>query len=188
MPPLENARHERFAQGLAKGKTLNEALSVSGIEPIKTRKPKGFYVYALVDHMDGKCFYIGKGKKDRVHSHLVEAYASSSSNAAKSARIVAADQRNQYEAVILADGMKESEALKLEKKLIFAAKDYLTNKSLGSRSQAQIIRDEVKLGISQMKPLCVVIKNMPQMTKAYCGIVSELAHVYDLTESLEVYV
>jgi hypothetical protein len=187
MPPLSNARHERFAQELAKGKTLAEAFVEADFEPVKAKKPKGFYVYALVDHLDGKCFYIGKGKKDRVHSHLVEAYSDNPSNTVKSARIVAAHQRSQYEAVVIADGMKETDALKLEKKLIFAANHYLTNKSLGSRSKAEIIRDEVKLGLTQLKPLCVVVKTMPHMTKAYCDIVSELAHVYDLSEKFEVY-
>lgn len=33
MPPLENARHERFAQELAKGKTADEAYQLAGYAP-----------------------------------------------------------------------------------------------------------------------------------------------------------
>ena len=40
---------------------------------INTIKELGYYVYMLIDPRDGKPFYVGKGKENRVFQHIEDA-------------------------------------------------------------------------------------------------------------------
>ncbi len=117
------------------GKFTVESICGTGIELTVGRKdlttykassqpePKGFYVYAHRDRKRGQNFYIGKGKewrawntdRDPIWSSYVEYL------------------HNQYDVVILADGLTEEDALSIENAYVADQGLHLVNWSNYSR-------------------------------------------------------
>lgn len=100
---------------------------MTGRDPSKD-KPKGAYVYALIDPRDGLPFYIGKGTKDRVLQHYKDFRAGLCFNLLKTrwiAEIVEAGLEPGHR--IIAKGMTDAAAYRLEAKLIEKNRDILTN-------------------------------------------------------------
>lgn len=104
MAVLKNARYEQFAQGLAKGKSIDE---------------RRFYVYTLTDPRNGEVFYVGKGCGVRMLQHEKDCRAGRVQNGRKHKRIadiIAAGTS------VLAEKIKidltEGQALDAEKELI----------------------------------------------------------------------
>lgn len=121
MPILDNQRHERFAQELAKGAPVNQAAKAALFEPKQANEAAGFYVYCLIDPADGGVFYVGKGKGRRCLCHERDARAGRISNPAKHARIrVIHAQGREVQVIILEDGLSERDALRLERQIIGA--------------------------------------------------------------------
>lgn len=91
-----------------------------------------YYVYALRDPRDGKVFYVGKGKGERINSHVHEARADLESHRAKLATINAIESAGMdVDLVFLRTGIEDEEtAFVVEQSVIdaFAAEDHaLTN-------------------------------------------------------------
>lgn len=80
----------------------------------------GYYVYFLCDPEDGKIFYVGKGKGERLFHHVKEARRSVlQSNGAKNQKILRILAKGlEVQEIIFADEMGESAALALERELI----------------------------------------------------------------------
>jgi len=117
MPILSNTRHERFAQELAKGKRVDEASEIAGIDLIEPHSLGGFYVYLLIDPRCGRVFYIGKGKNRRYASHERQARMGILTDKAIRIReIVSAGYS--VECAFIADMMQEDYAYQLESALI----------------------------------------------------------------------
>ena len=88
----------------------------------KTQESIGFYVYALVDPRDGKVFYIGKGKGNRVFAHAngaMDSDAESEKIETIKAIKKAGKEVGHY---IVRHGLNEDTAFELESALI----DFLT--------------------------------------------------------------
>jgi hypothetical protein len=108
-------------------------------EPTEYRGP--YYVYTLVDPRDGKPFYVGKGKGDRVLKHFGDWRRGRVSNWAKWLRItqiVKAGLKPEHS--ILVDGLTEAEALTVEHAMICALRergDEITNQRAGPRVERQ---------------------------------------------------
>lgn len=89
-----------------------------------------FYVYALVDPRTNQPFYVGKGKGLRYHCHEREArIGSTSAKATRIREIWDAGRVIQYD--MLAAGLDERSALRLERETIARLREVLTNKSPG---------------------------------------------------------
>jgi hypothetical protein len=83
---------------------------------IRAREAIGYYVYCLVDPRDSKVFYVGKGKGDRVFSHVLRS-ENVLDDSEKIHRIneIGAENVKHY---IIRYGLSEKEALEIEATLI----------------------------------------------------------------------
>jgi hypothetical protein len=101
-----------------------------------------FYVYRLIDPRDESVFYIGKGKGKRAYMHQKNA---------KKGRIENVEKHRKIKDIILSGHNvlvdivqtfdKECDALKLEKDLITANKENITNIANGNKSNSEIISE-----------------------------------------------
>lgn len=139
MPVLKNARHERFAQELAKGKSADEAARTAELPLKPCTDLLGFYVYALVDPRDGRVFYIGKGRNKRYAAHWREMLVGAVSNARKFTRLCEiAKGGHRVQEVCIADRLSDAAACKLERMLIRTVGfDVLTNVVPGVRTEIE---------------------------------------------------
>ncbi len=102
----------------------------------EAKKNLKYYVYKLIDPRDGKVFYIGKGKGNRVFSHmnLLKGFKNKDDETEKIARIRAIqNEKLNVIAVIHRHGMDEQTAFAVEAALIDEY-DNLTNIQLGQGS------------------------------------------------------
>ena len=75
--------------------------------------PDGYYVYALISPLNGRIFYIGKGRKNRAYSHLK--FLRGDNNEGKKNEVRKIYENNQTPLVwILREGLSEKEAFDLE--------------------------------------------------------------------------
>lgn len=106
------------------------------------RKAMGkiYYVYGLVDPRDGKLFYVGKGKGDRIQYHVKEwdCGGHSNSNLKKLRRIDEIySSGHEVEHRYIRCNLTERQAFKLEGSIIRALKASLTNTDPGRASEAE---------------------------------------------------
>jgi hypothetical protein len=105
--------------------------------PHKT--PARYYVYELIDPRDGECFYVGKGKGRRAWRHMREWMRGIGVNIRKLDRIADIHAAGaQVEVRIVADGMSEEQAYKLERETIARRRAALTNVASGQFSRPQL--------------------------------------------------
>lgn len=92
----------------------------------ETRDALGYYVYCLVDPKDGKVFYVGKGKGDRVFQHALQAEKDNDAESKKLDKIREIHSRKDGHNVvghyIVRHGLDEKSAFEIESVLI----DFLT--------------------------------------------------------------
>lgn len=159
MPVLDNAKHERFAQELAKGKTADEAYKEAGLCPVPFDRPSGAYVYLLISPDDGRVFYVGKGRGKRALKHQKAERGGTEANALK-AEVLGRLRRNGQQPLvhILAGDLTDEQALRIERLLIVKAHAALTNIALGSRSLSERVRAEAREGVASLKTLCQLRK------------------------------
>jgi hypothetical protein len=98
----------------------------------------GYYVYALCHPTTGQRFYVGKGKGDRALHHVRDCRSGKIYNGAKH-NVISEILKSGLEPVIhiIADGLSESDAYRLEWLEIEAGKDELTNIVHGSASRSE---------------------------------------------------
>lgn len=94
----------------------------------------GYYVYCLVDPADGKVFYVGKGKGNRVFQHALHAEMDENAASEKLDKIREIHSReegnNRVQYYIVRHGLEEKEAFEIESVLI----DFLTYPQLNRES------------------------------------------------------
>lgn len=92
--------------------------------PPEVEEKIGYYVYRLVDPRDRKTFYIGKGKGNRVFSHVAEALAGERDTPKLSRIRDITAAGHTVEHIVHRHGLTEREALLLEAALIDAYQDF----------------------------------------------------------------
>lgn len=95
-----------------------------------------YYVYCLVDPRDGKAFYVGKGKGDRVYTHVHDS-EEQPDEGLKNRRIKAIGEEK-VKHYIIRHGLTEKEAYELESTLI----DFLMDKRVngGENNLTNLVR------------------------------------------------
>ncbi len=129
----------------------------------KTQEELKSYVYALIDPRDNKIFYIGKGKTNRVFSHINEAIINPRETE-KLETIRAIKNNNQkVKHFIIRHGLKETEAILIESVLI----DFLTFKDFAEIAKIANIASghySFNQGIKTVEE-CEILYNCEQLKK-----------------------
>lgn len=134
--------HQRFVEEYLIDLNATRAALVAGISLKPFSAPLGFYVYFLIDPLDDKIFYVGKGKGNRAKAHEIEAKKNTFNNASKIKKIRSIwDQNNDVKIIVFCDDLQEKQAFYLEKAFIDSFKETLTNLADGNRSEYDRLLD-----------------------------------------------
>lgn len=176
-PRKLTAKQKRFIdEYLACGMNATQAAIRAGVEFKAWNEVYGFYVYALVDPVDGSIFYVGKGREKRYAVHFRR-----SNNPLVADRMVELHRAGlEARAFCLADGLTENEAFALESIHIESfASERLCNIAPGRLDPIERMRVEYQTIIKRIKPYreWVADKNPSEREKyLYLKIIKELAH------------
>lgn len=110
----------------------------------------GYYVYVLIDPRDGKIFYVGKGRGNRVFDHVNEAESSDKENDKLDIIRDIKASGNEVKYYIIRHGLTEDEAYLVESVLI----DLLTFKDFSTVAKIANIqagRDQASYGIKTVE-------------------------------------
>lgn len=119
----------------------------------------GFYVYELIDPRTEAAFYVGKGSGRRAWVHETVARNGRERNALKAEVLGQIRRAGLSPGVrIIADGLTEEAALKMERGIIVRNHGTLTNIALGARSAMERVRAEARESIARLKPLCIMVR------------------------------
>lgn len=153
-------KHQLFLELYLKNESASESLFTSyGIEQ---SIGNAYYVYALVAEDTDEIIYIGKGKGNRVYSHVKAAKNGRIDNAPKHKAISEILKRgSKIREMIIESNLTERNALKIEKYLIENLKDKLTNIANGSQHNLDKCIEKAKYYVSNLKPIDVWLKTMP---------------------------
>lgn len=162
MPPLPNARHERFAQELAKGKSAAEAARLADVVLTECEDREGYYVYLLVDPRDDKPFYVGKGLRRRAFDHVRECRAGRVGNPKKHqkiAGILAAGEHVRH--VCVSHQLTQEQAFDLECRLIRGiGRAQLTNWAQGIPSEGYRLACQICADRKRLRTFCDSMENV----------------------------
>lgn len=123
------------------------------------------YVYILINPIDCRPFYIGKGKNNRCKSHVKEVQNDKVVNIAKT-YIIQDLLDNGMEPIIyiIKTGMNDEEAYSLENYLINQYKDKITNIQSGRLSDIEKASLMAKIELKKLKPYSELLQeNRPQL-------------------------
>ena len=140
-----------------------------------------FYVYTLTNPRDGAVFYVGKGSGKRAWTHEPAALAGRDRNGLKAEVIRSIHRAGQKTVVtIVNDGLSERDALGLERQMIQAGRDTLTNIASGSRTAFEVVRADIREDLRSLKPLCQLLREgcSPEKLKLWSEIRTRMAGLY----------
>lgn len=154
-------KHQLFLKSYLKNESASESLLVSyGIEQ---SIGNAYYVYALVADDTDEIIYIGKGKGNRVYSHVKASKNGRIDNAPKHKAILEILGRgSKVREMIIQSDLTERNALKIEKYFIENLKDKLTNIANGSQHNLDKCYQKAKYQLENIKQFDLWIKTMPR--------------------------
>lgn len=156
-------KQEKFAQLVADGMSQSDAYREAYNSKAKPDSG-GFYIYMLVDPRDGKAFYIGKGKGNRVKHHAMLAHRDHTGNAEKNNKIldIKASGLKVGEVILSYFGDDEAAALSAEMELISLLKhDGITNISGGSGARGSVPAKEASKLLGELAPASWIMQHSP---------------------------
>ncbi|HZF99719.1 MAG TPA: terminase small subunit [Chitinophagales bacterium] len=142
----------------------------------------GYYVYFLVNPINGNIFYVGKGKGKRKDMHLLNHFSRNFDNTRKHATIasILAARQNPL-AVVFESGLSEAQAFDLERQLINNLNaPCLTNAAPGVKSENEAAKERAMLNLSRIMPFekWVSIRSRTECEKSmYQRIVNEFKKI-----------
>lgn len=136
-----------------------------------------YYVYQLIDPRDGAVFYVGKGCGKRVKNHSSNARCGVVTNVEKHRRIQAIhDDGQQVIEQIISRHESEAEALQIERAMIGAMREVLTNIAGGNKSNAEICQERAREALKRIKPFDLWVRTIRPKQKA---AISDMRAFYD---------
>ncbi len=138
-----------LAEALGRGEAATASLRLAGLPRHGLQYTHGFYVYLLVDPRNDQVFYVGKGKGRRAREHALNERRGAERNLGKSQRL--RDIRLAgvtVEILEVAGGLSERAALRLERQIILAARDRISNVSPGRSSAVDRMRADLQWSLS----------------------------------------
>jgi len=153
-------KEQLFLKEYLKNESASEAvLNSYGYE---SKTGTAYYVYALIADDTDEIIYIGKGKGNRVYSHVKASKNGRIDNAPKHKAIQEILKRgSKIREMIIESDLSERKALAVEKYLIENLKDKLTNIANGSQHNLDKCIERAKHYVSKLKPIDVWLKTMP---------------------------
>lgn len=149
-----------------------------------------FYVYELVDPRTGTAFYVGKGKGRRAWAHESAVRHFRERNGLKAEVIAQLHSEGlRPEVRIVSADMIEADAFRLERKMITARRDELTNISGGAHTAQEASEAAAKAYLQRVKPFDVWAGERPRSdieVGMYHRIVEELRKIADGLVPLEI--
>lgn len=143
------AKQENFCQAYKSSKNFSQAAATTGAI---YSKGVGYYVYFLIDPTNQEIFYVGKGKGDRVSSHVKQAINGNVANAEKHKRITKIlSDGGKVEEFIFEHYKEERDAFACEKFFIETIRSLgLTNIANGVMTNAERVSEEAKFLLTQL--------------------------------------
>lgn len=138
-------KQQRFVEEYLIDLNATQAAIRSGYN-LQAAEPAGYYVYFLINPLDNKIFYVGKGKGKRLHSHIKNAKKGLIDNEPKYSKIKQILRSGKEPVVVVFEsGLRESIAFKIERDLIHRLVDCgLTNISHGTVTNVEKIKAQIE--------------------------------------------
>lgn len=175
-------KQQAFFQSYVETGSIDIAALITGLSLRKCGDNKGFYVYLLADSRTGAIFYVGKGKGRRYAAHVREWTTGKTCNADKCeliGEIIKAG--GSVLAYCAADGLKERDALMLERQIIKAIGiDRLTNAVRGQTTNLDRAEVDARLALARIKPFEVWWNEKPRPEhhrEIYWKIIEEFEYI-----------
>lgn len=147
-------KQERFVQEYQQHGDIIRAAEVAAIAITPFDTPAPFYVYLIVD--DRRVLYVGKGKGKRASTHLAKERRGNHPNGALSLALQQSRHEGREPAIlILEQGLTEREAFTLERHLIRAWRQSLTNIANGCVSAKEASEMRAAHMLARVKPMDV---------------------------------
>lgn len=159
MPKVKDLtfKQKQFCEQYVVSGNAYKTFELLEMETIK-KSNGGYYVYALINSIDSKIFYIGKGTKNRMYAHVRGANKEKCNNI-KSSKIKSIIKNGGFvDEVILFDNLEEDFAFRLESMYITSI-DGLTNILQGVYGKAENLRQKCVNTLNGMiKPCEALLK------------------------------
>lgn len=142
-----------------------------------------FYVYELIDPVDEVVFYVGKGSGERAYQHAKDARAGKIGNGFKHAKIIAIQGAGfDVKVKFVATELSEREALRIERQMIHALKDTLTNIAMGNNPPGDALAAKAAAMLKVLPALDVWLAGWhPDCIKGFGGVTGATAFYGDMT-------
>lgn len=136
-----------------------------------------YYVYELIDPIQEIVFYVGKGSGARAFQHAKDAKAGKIGNGLKHTKIIAIQNAGfDVKVKFVATELSEREALRIERQIIHALKDTLTNIAMGNNRSGDALAAKARAMLKVLPALDDWLAGWhPDCIKGFGGVAGAIA-------------